>query len=119
MDSCQRGEIGMMKYLSRDISLQLDVSRCTGCGMCEVVCPHGVFAIESKKARLLDREACIECGACALNCPVDAIAVASGVGCAEAIINGLITWQETCCGDGECCSSAKTSRTRRVEENRD
>ena len=100
----------MMKYLSRDISLQLDVNRCIGCGMCEVVCPHGVFAIESKKARLLDRGACIECGACALNCPADAIAVTSGVGCAEAIINGLLTGQETCCGDGECCASGGSSR---------
>lgn len=108
-----------MKYLSRDVSLQLDRSRCTGCGMCEVVCPHGVFAIESKKARLLDRRACIECGACALNCPVDAIVVARGVGCAEAIINGLITGQEACCGDGECCSSGESSQTGRVEENKE
>lgn len=94
-----------MKYLSRDISLQLDVNRCIGCGLCVEVCPHGVFTVEGKKARILDRDTCMECGACARNCPVDAIAVASGVGCAEAIINGLITGKEACCGDDECCSS--------------
>ena len=96
-----------MRYLSRDLSLQLDLDRCTGCGRCETVCPHGVFAIESKKARLLDRDACMECGACALNCPVNAIAVARGVGCAEAIVNGLLTGKETCCANGECCSPGK------------
>ena len=88
----------MMKYLSRDISLQLDANQCNGCKMCMVVCPHGVFAVESKKALILDRENCIECGACALNCAAGAITVTSGVGCAEAIINGLLTGKETCCG---------------------
>lgn len=99
----------MMKYLVKDLSLQLDVERCTGCQMCTVVCPHGVFAVEHQKARFVDREACMECGACALNCPVRAITVASGVGCAEAIINGLLTGKETCCGGDACCCSGKGS----------
>ena len=99
----------MMKYLSRDISLKLDVNRCIGCGMCGTVCPHGVFAIENKKACISDRDACMECGACARNCPVDAITVASGVGCAEAIMVGLITGKEACCGASECCCSSKPS----------
>jgi len=99
----------MMKYLSRDISLRLDINRCIGCGMCENVCPHGVFAMENKKARILNREACIECGACARNCPVNALDIASGVGCAAAIINGLITGKETCCAEGECCGANKTT----------
>ena len=97
----------MLKYLSKDISLRLDVDRCTGCKMCTVVCPHGVFAIVNKKARILDRDACMECGACALNCPATAIVVASGVGCAEAIINGLLTGKETCCGGDTCCCASK------------
>ena len=105
-----------MKYLTQDISLCQDVNRCIGCGMCETVCPHGVFAIESKKARILDRETCIECGACARNCPVDALAVASGVGCAEAIINGLRTGKETCCASGECCSSNPTFSEQKEKE---
>ena len=98
-----------MKYLSKDLSLRLDVSRCIGCEMCVDVCPHGVFAIENKKAQIVDRAACMECGACALNCPVHALAVASGVGCAEAIINGLLTGKETCCGGGACCGTSKTT----------
>ena len=99
----------MMKYLSRDISLRLNVNRCIGCGMCENVCPHEVFAIDRKKACIMNREACIECGACARNCPVDALDVSSGVGCAVAIINGLITGKETCCAIGECCDTNKTT----------
>lgn len=98
-----------MKYLSKDLSLRLDVSRCIGCGLCLDVCPHGVFALENKQARIVDRAACMECGACAVNCPVDALAVASGVGCAEAIINGLLTGKETCCGGDACCGASKTA----------
>ncbi len=95
----------MMKYLVRDISLKLDVNRCIGCGMCATVCPHGVFAVENRKANIQNREACMECGACARNCPANAVSVASGVGCAEAIIAGLITGKEPCCASGGCCSS--------------
>jgi NAD-dependent dihydropyrimidine dehydrogenase PreA subunit len=98
-----------MKYLTRDISLKLDVNVCIGCGMCAIVCPHGVFAVENRKARILVRDACMECGACAMNCPVAAIEVDSGVGCAEAIINGLLTGKETCCG-GDCCCSANDKK---------
>ena len=96
-----------MKYLARDITLRLDESKCIGCSMCAVVCPHAVFAIENKKARILDRAACMECGACALNCPTSALTVASGVGCAEAIIHGLFTGKETCCGGDACCCAPK------------
>lgn len=98
-----------MKYLSKDLSLRLDVSRCIGCKMCVDVCPHGVFAIENRKAQIVDRSACMECGACAINCPVNALVVASGVGCAEAIINGLLTGKETCCGGDACCGAPKTT----------
>ena len=103
-----------MKYLSRDISLKLDTDTCIGCGLCEQVCPHGVFAVDGGKARILEREVCIECGACALNCPVDALSVDSGVGCAQAIINGLLTGKEVCCGEGDCCSPKSTISDKQV-----
>ncbi len=45
----------------------------------------------------------MECGACARNCPVDAIRVRAGVGCATAVIYGLLTGKESCdCGE-QCC----------------
>ncbi len=88
------------KYLSDVVTLELDVDTCIGCGTCTQVCPHGVFIVENKKARITDRDACMECGACAMNCPVAAISVRSGVGCAVAVIKGT-----DCCGDGDstCC----------------
>lgn len=78
-----------LRYLSNVSTLRLDQDVCTGCGMCEAVCPHAVFEIEEKKAKIIDHDGCMECGACANNCPVDAIGVTPGVGCAAYIIQ---TW---------------------------
>jgi len=79
-----------MTYLKDVVTLQLDDNKCTGCGMCLEVCPHEVFKINASHAVFQNRDACMECGACSLNCPVDAISVASGVGCAAAVINSML-----------------------------
>jgi ferredoxin len=76
----------MLRYLSNVSTLKLDAAKCTGCGMCRIVCPHAVFAIQEKKARITDSDACMECGACSRNCPENALAVRAGVGCAAAVI---------------------------------
>jgi NAD-dependent dihydropyrimidine dehydrogenase PreA subunit len=89
-----------MRYLKDVVTLELDSGRCTGCTMCTVVCPHGVFEMRNGKAAIVDRDACMECGACALNCPSNAIAVEAGVGCAAAIVQGAIRGTEPQCG---CC----------------
>ena len=104
----------MMRYFSSHLTLAFDADTCVGCGLCAKVCPHGVFQMSGKCAAMVDRDACMECGACALNCPVDAIQVTSGVGCAEAIINGLLTGKETCCGEGDCCGSE--NKTAKMKE---
>jgi ferredoxin len=94
-----------MHYLEGVSTLKLDQKTCIGCGLCAMVCPHGVFAVEEKKARILDLDRCMECGACARNCPVTALAVKAGVGCASAIIYGWLTGKEpSCdCGGGDSC----------------
>lgn len=95
-------------YLKDVVTLSLDKNKCTGCGMCTVVCPHAVFVMNEKKAIIADRDACMECGACALNCPAAAIGVNAGVGCAAAIINGALAGSEPCCGPNSSCESTKT-----------
>lgn len=87
-----------MKYLKNVVTLQHDVEQCTGCGMCLNVCPHRVFVPDGGKVRIADRDKCMECGACARNCPFDAIEVEEGVGCAAAILIGMLTGTEPTCG---------------------
>ncbi len=87
-----------MRYLEKAITLQFDGSRCNGCGLCTQVCPHAVFVMRDKRAVLSDRGACMECGACARNCEPGAIRVRAGVGCAAAVISGLLSGTEPTCG---------------------
>ena len=75
------------RYLEGVATLELDRALCVGCGRCIEVCPHQVFELDEKRARLADKDACMECGACALNCPAKAISVDAGVGCATGLIN--------------------------------
>ena len=97
-----------LKYLKNVVELKTDSDKCIGCGKCLEVCPHEVLKLENKKVHIADKDACMECGACAKNCPVQAITSKSGVGCAYAIINGILTNSAPQCGcsDGKssCCS---------------
>jgi len=94
-------------YLPDVVTLKLDQEKCSGCRMCLMVCPHGVFEIDNKKAVIRYSDFCMECGACAMNCPEEAITVKSGVGCAAGIINGLLRGTEPSCDcssdGGSCC----------------
>lgn len=98
-----------MRYLSNVSTLEYDSAKCTGCRMCVEVCPHRVFQMEGKKAFVTDRDLCMECGACMRNCSSGAITVQVGVGCAAALIKGMVTGDASCgCSDGDekngaCC----------------
>lgn len=102
-----------LRYLKDAATLKLDPAKCTGCGMCRKVCPHNVLSVINKKVAITDKNACMECGACALNCPVSALSVKPGVGCAAAIITGMLKGSEPVCGcsdqdegcstSGNCC----------------
>jgi len=94
------------RYIVNGRSLKLETEKCVGCGLCREVCPHAVFAIETGTARIAERGRCMECGACARNCPAGAIEVQAGVGCAAAVIGGLLRGGSPSCGCGEgssCC----------------
>ena len=94
------------RYLKDVATLSLNVAKCIGCGRCAEVCPHGVFAVDNRKARIMDKDLCMECGACAKNCPANAISVDVGVGCAYAFIKGWLTGGKASCdcsNDMDCC----------------
>jgi NAD-dependent dihydropyrimidine dehydrogenase PreA subunit len=86
-----------LQYIKNVVTLKLDADLCTGCGLCLMVCPHAVFEISNRKARIMDIDNCMECGACALNCQSGAITVKSGVGCAAGILNGILSNSEPSC----------------------
>ncbi|UCG78490.1 MAG: 4Fe-4S binding protein [Nitrospirota bacterium] len=101
-----------MKYLADVTTIEYNADKCTGCGRCIEVCPHGVFDMNGKKAFITDKDLCMECGACANNCEFEAISVDYGVGCAAAVINSMISGGEPACGcsgddggssSGACC----------------
>ncbi|MBN1130049.1 MAG: 4Fe-4S binding protein [Chitinispirillaceae bacterium] len=86
-----------MNFLKNVATLKLDQEKCTGCAMCTRVCPRGVLEMRDRKAAVVLLDACIECGACMKNCAFGAITVATGVGCAAALINAMITGGEPTC----------------------
>ena len=90
-------------YLKDVTTLKLDQDKCTGCTLCTLVCPHGVFVMRDGKSQLTDRDRCMECGACARNCAFEALSVSAGVGCASAIIYGWLTGKEASCDCGGSC----------------
>ncbi len=75
-------------------TLEFNQALCNGCGMCVNVCPHAVFALDHRTVQIVNAAACMECGACQLNCPLNAIRVASGVGCAGAMMRAALTGQK-------------------------
>jgi len=87
-----------LRYIEGVATLKLDTEKCNGCMTCTMVCPHGVFVVENRVARIDDLDACMECGACAKNCVQGAISLTPGVGCAAAIINSWIHGGEPSCG---------------------
>ena len=98
------------RYLKNVTTLVLNTDKCVGCGLCEIVCPHGVFEMTEGKAYLANKDACMECGACALNCPTKALSVEQGVGCALAFINGWISGGEPSCG----CSTSDVDSSKSI-----
>lgn len=73
-------------YLKDVSTLELAEEACIGCGRCVEVCPHQVFALHGRQARIQDLDSCMECGACATNCPAGALRVDAGVGCAAGLL---------------------------------
>lgn len=52
--------------------IYVDAGRCTGCGICVDVCPHGAISLRGGKASI-EEGLCRECETCADACPEGAI----------------------------------------------
>jgi len=102
-DNKKAGHMKEFRYIPDVSTLALDGEKCTGCGMCETVCPHGVLEIVERKAQIVDLNGCMECGACSKNCPVEAVMVTPGVGCAAYIIQTWIKGKDSGSCDGATC----------------
>ena len=89
-----------MKYLKDVVTLKYDRKKCTGCRRCIEVCPRAVFKMQDRKSSIIDKDRCSECGACVNNCQYQALSVDAGVGCAAAIIYGMLQGTEPDCS---CC----------------
>jgi ferredoxin len=90
-------------YLQNVATLKYDAAKCSGCGMCAVVCPHRVLSMHKRKVDVVSLDRCMECGACMMNCEEKAITVKQGVGCAAAVITGFFNKTEPTCGCNTSC----------------
>jgi len=53
--------------------LKIDTEKCTGCKICEKVCPFGAIVVVDNIAQIQDN--CTLCGACVNSCPVEALSI--------------------------------------------
>lgn len=49
---------------------ELDADPCTGCKLCDLVCPSGAITMVDRKA-VIEEQSCIGCGRCVDRCPED------------------------------------------------
>lgn len=57
------------------VEIEIDSSKCTGCGMCEEVCPRNIFKIsereetgQGKVSKAESEDGCLLCMACVSTC---------------------------------------------------
>lgn len=53
-----------------DFTAQLDAGPCTGCRLCDLVCPSAAISMVERKA-VIAEDLCIGCGRCVDRCPED------------------------------------------------
>uniref|UniRef100_A0A7C4UAA4 FAD-binding protein n=1 Tax=candidate division WOR-3 bacterium TaxID=2052148 RepID=A0A7C4UAA4_UNCW3 len=62
------------EYLREPIIASVDTDVCSGCGICESICPYSAITIDKrKKVSVVNEAICEGCGACSAGCPSGAI----------------------------------------------
>lgn len=74
--------------------LKIDIDRCTGCKVCETICPFGAITVIDNIAQVQDN--CTLCGACVSRCPAGAISIERRRISEEElqIFSGVFIWAE-------------------------
>ena len=57
--------------------VNIEIGRCTGCGLCVDECPNGVFELDEEafKIKRIAEENCTDCFVCVENCPSGCLTV--------------------------------------------
>jgi len=74
--------------------LTIDIKKCTGCRVCEKICPFGAIVVVDKVAQV--QANCTLCGACVSRCPTEALSIEKRRASEEELqsFSGLFIWGE-------------------------
>jgi uncharacterized Fe-S center protein len=78
----------------RSVDLEVDQTKCSGCGTCKNVCPNNFPEIENGKARITS-ELCMRCPICRSECPLNAIKLVNQENICKALASAALGVIET------------------------
>jgi adenylylsulfate reductase subunit B len=65
--------MAIMKAVVMDI--RVDPELCSGCGLCIIICPQGIFGLQEGVSQADSPEECLVCHLCEVACEYEAITI--------------------------------------------